>query len=344
MILLAVIKDVARLADVSVSTVSKYFNNPEGLSEPYRSRVAAAVEELHFKPNSIARGLRTKRTSTIALIVPAISNAFYVEVYNHIRLAAISHGYMTQLYTTEENADILSDVLNQLSSSKIDGIVLCFLDEDEDETITLLDQTPSTIPLALLSWDSATPFNSAVLDMSKAMYRAASHLIELGHTKIAYVNGRAGSRISIQKKSGYLKAMAEHGLSVPSDYIFDGNYSYRTGYQAAKQFMACTNPPTAIVAANDIIAIGCCKYLTLNGYRVPQDVSIVGMDGIHLTKVYDPSITTMETPVPEMCAEAINLLVNKINHPTSKNRQTLFESRLIIGRSTDPQAPLYLEF
>lgn len=339
---MAVIKDVANLAGVSISTVSKYFNNPNGLSEPYHSKVAAAVEELNFKPNAIARGLRTKRTNTIALIVPDITNTFYVEVYDSVRLAAISQGYMTQLYTTEENFNMLNELVNQLSSSKIDGMILCFL--DEDDTITLLDRTQATVPVALLSWDSDTKFNSAVLDLTKTMYQATSYLIQQGHSKIAYVNGRAGSRISFQKKGGYLKAMAGAGLTVPENYIYSGNYSYRTGYQAAKQFMQYPDPPTAIVAANDIIAIGCCKYLHLNGYHIPNDVSVVGMDGIQLAKIYDPSITTMATPISAMGSEAVNLLINKINHPTSKNRQILFESKLTVGRSTDENAPLYLEF
>ena len=123
--ILAVIKDVASFAGVSISTVSKYFNNPQGMSEEYRQKVAAAVEALDFTPNAMARSLRTKRTNIIALIVPEITNTFYVEVYNNIRLAATSKGYMTQLYTTEESINILQELLSQLSSSKIDGIILC---------------------------------------------------------------------------------------------------------------------------------------------------------------------------------------------------------------------------
>ena len=217
---MAVIKDVANLAGVSISTVSKYFNNPNGLSEPYHSKVAAAVEELNFKPNAIARGLRTKRTNTIALIVPDITNTFYVEVYDSVRLAAISQGYMTQLYTTEENFNMLNELVNQLSSSKIDGMILCFL--DEDDTITLLDRTQATVPVALLSWDSDTKFNSAVLDLTKTMYQATSYLIQQGHSKIAYVNGRAGSRISFQKKGGYLKAMERMGCT-PEQTVMVGD-------------------------------------------------------------------------------------------------------------------------
>ena len=102
--------------------------------------------------------------------------------------------------------------------------------------------------MTLLSWDSDTKFNSAVLDLTKTMYQATSYLIRQGHSKIAYVNDRAGSRISFQKKGGYLKAMADAGFPVPDGYVYSGNYSYRTGYQATKQFMQCPDPPTAIAA------------------------------------------------------------------------------------------------
>lgn len=239
-----------------------------------RSQVAAVVKELNFKPNSMARGLQTKRTNTIAL----------------------------------------------------------------------LDLTQTTVPVTPPSWDSDTKFNSAVLDLAKTMYQATSYLIRQGHSKIAYVNDRAGSRISFQKKGGYLKAMADAGFPVPDGYVYSGNYSCRTGHQAAKQFMQCPDSPTAIVAANDIIAIGCCKYLHLNDYRIPQDVSAVGMDGIQLAKIYAPSITTMATSISTMGSKAVSLLINKIDHLTSQNRQTLFESKLTIDRSTDENAPLYLEF
>ena len=214
---------------------------------------------------------------------------------------------------------------------------------DEDENVSILSRTQTTVPISLLSWDSDTQFNSAVLDLTNAMYQATSYLIRRGHTKIAYVNGRAGSRISQQKQGGYSKAMAAQNLPIPKDYIYCGTYSFRTGYQAAKQFMSSLTPPTAIVAANDTIAIGCCKYLQLNGYRIPQDVSVVGMDGIQLSRLYEPSITTMATPIPEMCTEAVNLLLNKIEHPTSKTRQVLFSTNLVIGRSTEANAPLYFE-
>lgn len=338
---MAVIKDVANLAGVSISTVSKYFNNPSGLSEAYREKVERAVKELNFFPNAMARGLRTKRTNTIALIVPDITNTFYVEVYNLIRTAAIAKGFTTQLYTTEENINILSDLLSQFSPAKIDGLILCFL--DEDEITAKLSEAQSNLPIALLSWNVNNPLNSVVLNLHSAIYHATSYLIDQGHTRIAYVNGTDG-HISEEKASGYLKAMEDHGLPIREEYICSGKHLFRTGYLAAKQFMQLSEPPTGIVAANDVIAIGCCKYLRTHDYRIPQDVSVTGMDGIHLSHVYDPSITTMAMPAAEMCQEAVDMLIHSIEKPGSKTKISIYESKLVIGRSTNADAPLYLDF
>lgn len=339
---MAVIKDVAKLANVSVSTVSKFFNNPKDLSEPYRQRVEVAVKELNFTPSPLARSLRTKRANTIALVVPDITNTFYAEVYNSIRRAALAKGFMTQLYTTEENVNILNELLTQFSSAEVDGVILCFL--DEDEIISHLTDATTCLPITLMSWDVDTPFNSVILNLFSTMFQATNYLISLGHTRIAYVNGIRDSRISKEKFSGFQKAMNDHGLEIPEEFIYNGNYLFRTGYQAAKQFMQTPRAPTAILAANDILAIGCCKYLRLNGFCIPDDVAVVGMDGIQLSKIYDPTITTMATPIDEMCAGAVSLLINKVLHPSSKNRQSVFKSELIEGRSTNSSAPLYLDF
>lgn len=339
---MAVIKDVANLAGVSISTVSKYFNNPAGLSEAYRIKVERAVKELNFFPNAMARGLRTKRTNTIALIVPDITNTFYVEVYNIIRATAMAHGYATQLYTTEENTAILSDLLSQLSPTKIDGIILCFL--DEDDISVQLAETQSNVPIALLSWNVNSPLNSVVLNLHSAIYHATSYLIEQGHTRIAYVNGTGDSRISEEKMSGYIKALEDHDLALYDRYIARGKYLFRTGYLAAKQFMMLPQPPTGIVCANDILAIGCCKYLRSHDHRIPQDVAVTGMDGIHLAHVYDPSITTMQMPAAEMCEEVVEMLLHSIEKPGAKTKISIYESKLAIGRSTNADAPLYLDF
>lgn len=339
---MAVIKDVAKLAQVSISTVSKYFNNPNALSEPYKSRVAAAVEELNYTPSAIARSLRTKRVGTIALVVPDITNTYYVEVYNAVRTELVTRGITTQLYTIEENINILNELLSRLTPAQVDGLILCFV--DEDSVIATLDEVQSNMPITLLSWDMDTPFNSVVVDLHSAIFEAAEYLIGLGHARVAYASGPANSRISEEKMSGYRRAMAQHGLPIPEVYIHEGVHVFQNGYQAAQQFMRSEEPPTAILCANDMIAVGCCKYLIQHGYKIPKDVAVVGMDGTQLSLIYDPPITTMVEPITEMCQEAVRMLLEKIESPSSKNRKCLMQAKLEVRRSTNPDVPLYFDF
>lgn len=340
--LMAVIKDVAARAGVSISTVSKYFNNPSGLSDKCRLAVEEAVKELNYTPNEIARGLRTKKTNVIALIVPDIVNSFYSEMYDYIRVAAARKNYTIQMYTTEDNPNILSELLSQFSRSNIDGIILGFL--DDDRVVEKLSSVESNTPLALISWDVNTEFNSVILNLGSTIYTTTQHLISKGHKKIAYIGGILHLRISDEKIAGYKRALKDNGLEFNEDYVYYGKYQFKSGYQAAQYFMNLSDPPTAIVGANDVLAIGACKYLQNNGYRIPQDVAVTGMDGIQLARLYDPNITTMVMPMEEMCNELLEYLINKIDRPGSKNRQTIYESKLLVGRSTDENAPFYLDF
>lgn len=236
----------------------------------------------------------------------------------------------------------MNDLLNRLSPTQVDGIILCFV--DEDNSIAPLNEVQSNIPITLLSWDIATPFNAVVLDLYSAMYDATNYLIKRNHTKIAYAGGPANSRISDAKRNGYTRAMSTHRLPVPQYYMHEGVYVFRNGYCAALQFMRFPEPPTAIVCVNDMIAVGCCKYLIEHEYKIPQDVAVIGMDGTQLSMIYDPPITTMAEPIAEMCHEAVKLLLNKIKHPNSKNKKCIMRAKLEIRRSTDSSVPIYIDF
>ena len=221
-------------------------------------------------------------------------------------------------------------------------MIVCFL--DEDSLIATLNEVQSNMPITLLSWDLDSPFNAVVIDLHTAIYEATNYIIELGHTQIAYASGPANSRISEEKMSGFRRAMAAHRLAIPSCYIHEGVHVFQNGYRAAQQFMRAPTPPTAIVCANDMIAVGCCKYLIAHNYRIPQDVAVIGMDGTQLSLIYDPPITTMVEPIAGMCHEAVSLLLDKIEHPLSKNKKCLLRASLEIRRSTDPNVPLYIDF
>lgn len=339
---MAVIREVAKKAGVSTSTVSKFLNKPDELTEEYRVKVEAAIKELNYKPSPFARSLRTHKTKNIALVVPDIINPFYTEVYNIVRSAASENGYTTILYTTEDDLDILNDFLTQVSNFNVDGLILCFL--DEDEIIQKFIEVQHIMPITLLSWDiNVMEFNSVIVNLFDGFYRSTQHLINSGYQKIAFVGGPESSRISKEKMGGYIKAHMEANIEINPSYFFSGRYRFQTGYHAALKFMQLPDPPTAIVCANDVLAIGCIKYLKYNNYEIPDNVAVMGFDGIQLSYIYDPSISTNVIPINDMGCEAVKMLINKIAKPGSKNRQAIFDTTLAIRRSTKKDAPIILD-
>lgn len=340
---MAVIKDVAKLAGVSTGTVSKYLNNPPRLKEKTRLKVEHAIKELEYKPSPLARSMRTGKTNTLAVIVPDIINPFFAEVYNSIRLNAIQNDYTSILYTTEDNLDLLIDYLISLSIRPVDGIILCFLDEDE-KMERFVEHLQSDIPLIQLSWDiNNTVFNSIVVDVFEGIYHSTKHLLDCGHKEIAYIGGPENSRISKEKYQGYLNAMNDAGIKINLDYVIHADYSLRSGYQAARRFLMQTNAPSAIVGANDIIALGSLKYVIQKKLSVPEDIAVIGFDNISLSVMYEPSLSTVSIPIEQMGSEAIKLVLSKIRTTSSKSHQIILPTELIIRKSTDKSAPVELK-
>jgi LacI family transcriptional regulator, repressor for deo operon, udp, cdd, tsx, nupC, and nupG len=332
---MAVVKDVAALAGVSTGTVSKYFNNPRGLKEKTRFKVEQAVKELNYRPSPLARSMRTGKTFTIAVIVPDIINPFFTEVYASIRSNLVQKGYIPVLYTTEDDIEILKGYLSGISQRQADGVILCFLDEDASLD-SFLWEIRSEMPVVLISWDiSNTMFDSVVIDVFKGILVSTSHLIELGHRKIAYVSGPEESHISKQKLGGYLEAMRRYSLDINYDYILYGNYNLSSGYKAARELMMLPEPPTAIVGANDILALGCMKYLLQSGMRIPDDVAVLGFDNISLSSMYEPPLSTISLPINQIGEEAINMLLLNMEAKAGQNRQIILETQLIIRNSTN---------
>lgn len=338
---MAVIKDVAKLAEVSVGTVSKYLNNPQSMKEETRRRVQEAIERLQYTPSPLARSMRTGRTNTIAVVAPDIVNPFFAEVYNSIRFAAVNKGYSPVLYTTEDNIDTLGKYLDDISIHPIDGLILCFVEEDE-RIESLIERIQSQIPIVLFSWDiNNTRFNCVSIDVFEGIYKSTNHLINLGHKNIAYVGGEKENKISKQKYSGYLKALKDAGLE--TGYKYNGTFDLKTGYFAAREMLMLQEIPTAIVAENDIIAIGCLKYLLQRGVKVPDDIAIIGFDNISISSMYEPSLSTISLPIYKMGEEALNLLVSIINNTSTKHKHIIMKSELEVRNSTDKNAPVKFE-
>jgi LacI family repressor for deo operon, udp, cdd, tsx, nupC, and nupG len=340
---MAVIKDVAKLAGVSTGTVSKYLNNPGTLKDSTKKRVEEAIHVLQYKPSPLARSMRTGRTNNIAVIVPDITNPFFAELYNSIRLSALQKGFTSILYTTEDNQDTLKCYLLETSIRNVDGLILCFL--EENETIeSLAEAMQEKTSIVQLSWDiNNTRFNSIVIDVYEGICKSTNHLIELGHKNIAYIGGPENDRISREKFKGYTYAMKTSGYYINPDFIFHLNYTLQSGYQAARKLTMLPQMPTALVAENDILAIGSIKYLVQRKINVPDDVAVIGFDNIPISAMYEPSLSTISLPFTQMGNEAINLMASKIEKPSIKNKQIVLKTNLVVRSSTNKNAPVEFE-
>ncbi len=340
---MAVIKDVARLAGVSPSTVSKYLNHSPTLNSRYRARIKKAIDKLGYTPSHIARSMRTGRKNLIAVIVPSILNPFYSEIYHAIRTECLQRGYTPILYATDENMEVLRSILVNVGASHVDGAILCFL--DEEEIIRRLEEMETRTPVALMSWHvQSKKFSCVVADVYSAIVASTRHVIELGHKRIGYVGGRLSRSISQAKLRAFKTTIAGAGLPLLNDLIVADAFRYETGFTATRAFMQAKDPPTAIVAANDMLAIGCVKYLINNGFKVPEEVAVIGHDGIQLASIYDPSISTMAQPIAETGRTLVDMVLSRIEKPSSKRSRAVFQFELKVRRSTDKNAPIIFEF
>jgi DNA-binding LacI/PurR family transcriptional regulator len=358
----AVIKDVSNLAGVSVGTVSKYLNNPDKLKLETKIKVEQAINALQYKPSSFARSMRTRKSYSIAIIVPTLINPFFVEVFNAVRMEASRLGYTPIVFSTEDKFEFIQNYVTGMAIGQVDGIILFYLNGDE-AIYKFLTTLKSKIPIVNISWDiNNTEYDSVVVDVAEGIYNATKHLIDLGYQKIAFVGGPKNHRNTQEKYNGYAKAMRDFGYSIKPDYVYFeshnsckqyensgfclqcGNSSpcIQVGYLAARYLIMLPEPPSAIVTSTDILAIGCLKYCIQKGIKIPEDIAVIGYDNISLSEMYEPSLSTVAMPLEKMGQEAMKLITSRINKHRLKTRQIIMNTQVLIRKSTDKNAPIEL--
>ncbi|MGI6154087.1 MAG: LacI family DNA-binding transcriptional regulator [Christensenellaceae bacterium] len=334
------IKDVAKLAGVSASTVSKYLNHSTTLLPEYKERVRKAIGELNYLPNQFARSMRTKKTMQIALVVSSFESQHSLGFYDTTVAKATQHGYNIITLMTNETYQGVESAVQIIRSGVVDGAIFGYIDF-EDSVVPLLEEAGRAKPCVMLTHSPQDiDMNTIVISMYDGQYMVMEHLIGLGHKKIAFCAGYAKSAYMEEKIRAYRACMKAHGLKYPEEYVKIGQHnSLITGYKNATELLKLPDPPTAIAAANDMLAVGCIKAVVDARLRVPQDVAISGFDGIMLSSVYDPSITTFKQPIGEMSSIALTKLINKIEKGEEANEVLFYKGALQIGKSTDEDAP-----
>jgi|YelNatPaOPRAMG01_1025707.scaffolds.fasta_scaffold00058_34 LacI family transcriptional regulator len=325
--------DVARLAGVSRSTVSFVLNNTPGIkiSEETRRRVLEAVKILDYKPNAIARSLAKQKTEAIAFFVLDIANPVFPNMARGIEDVARHNGYTLLLCNTDGKSLRELRYMNLMLERRVDGVIVGALSNEEVSRLA----RKKNMPLVILEHPRLPEHDVVYADNIQGSYEAVKYLIELGHTRIAHITINPESIIVRERIEGYKKALGD--AKIPFDEnllkIFYDQVNEET---AINELFSLPNPPTAIFAFSDFMAIQIMKILIKRGIRIPQDISIVGFDDT-LANLTIPELTTVSQPFYEMGVKAAEVLIERLKNPDLPIQHIKLPTKLVIRDSTAPR-------
>ncbi|MCL4426725.1 MAG: LacI family transcriptional regulator [Firmicutes bacterium] len=331
------IKDVAKRARVSVSTVSRVINGTARVSEETRQRVLRTVETLNYRPNLLAQSLKRKKSRTIGLIVENIANPFFPDVVRGVEEAAHRYGYSVFLCNNGKDFRRGLEHLDVLQKRGADGIIYSSMGRIIQPTLALkiLQLSEAGIPTVLL-WRRASELDTAAVlnDESGGARKAIAHLLNLGHRKIAFVGGFSDSAVTKQRYDGYRSTLEENGIEPDEGLVLFSDFEVSGGFEAALELFRHNPPPTAIFTANDLMAIGVMLAAKQTGRRVPEELAVVGFDDIRFSELTDPPLTTVRVPKYEMGLNATEKLLELLGERDTQTPNTIvLESDLIVRRS-----------
>jgi LacI family transcriptional regulator len=325
------IRDVAHLAAVSIATVSRVVNNsPHKVHQSTRENVLKAIKELDYRPNALARGLLNKKTMTIGIIIPDISNTYYAEIVRGIQDVADTAGYAVILQNTDRNQDRIVKHIYLLREKLADGIIFGGGIIQGDEPLSALGELRDR---AVVIGRHEVNFPAIRVDNIGGADAVTRHLIDLGHRRIAFIGGPPVSTTIVDRLTGYTNALVQNGLVADSQMVMYGNFTPESGCRVTKELFARKEKPTAILSANDQMSFGAFKAVRELGLKIPKDVAIAGFDDIPLSSYFDPPLTSVAIPRYALGTAAMELLVDLIAGGTV-DKIRWFKTELNIREST----------
>lgn len=329
---MATIVDVAKRAGVSTVTVSRVINDAPNVNAATRERVEMAIRELGYSPSVAARSLRSKRTRSLALIVPDITNAFWTTVARGVEDAAQSYGYSILLCNTDEDLSKQQRYLDLMVGQRVDGMVVAPCNSDASRLAVLRHRGIATVVIdrRIEGWDVDMVYG----DSRSGAYALTQHLIGLGHRRIAILSGPEGAPTGDDRIAGYRLALAEAGIDLDPRLVRRGGFSGPAGRQLTGQLLDEGLAPTAVFAANNAIALGVIEALGNRGLRIPHDIALVCFDDFPQTASFFPFLTVIAQPAYDMGANAAQLLFSRMESPVPlKPRRVVLPVRLIVRYS-----------
>jgi LacI family transcriptional regulator len=326
------IKDIAREAGVSPQTVSRAINDKGEISPQTQERILRIAERLGYRPNSIARSLATRRTQNIGLVVPDVSNPFFAGIARGIEDAAHQVNYNVFLCNTDENVDRETNAIQSLEAQRVDGIILCSARLSEQQLLQVADRYQ---PLVLVNRQIDHPQTGCVIvDDARGAAEATHYLLRLGHRDIGLLAGPQASHSGRERMRGYQEAMQTYTKHVPPRWQVHGPPQVEGGHIAARRLLQQAPELTALLAYNDLVAVGALRACTEAGRRVPHDCAIVGCDDVPLAALVSPALTTVHIPTYNLGQQAIGLLLEMMCEDGSQPLPIVITPHLVIRDSS----------
>jgi LacI family transcriptional regulator, repressor for deo operon, udp, cdd, tsx, nupC, and nupG len=326
------IRQVAARAGVSHQTVSRVLNEPDRVTPATRARVQAAIEALGYQPSAIARYMATGHTKTLGCISPNLTDYTYSRIIEGIETEARRLGYIV-ITASAPDKEAFQTLIQQLIGGRlIEGLLVLNAYEHPD-----LRSDELGVPIVGISpHPLSTTLCSIDLDNLAVGALATQHLLDLGHRRIAHLTGPIDKIFACQRLQGYQAALAAAGIAYQPDLVRHGDWSATSGYYQMQELLAANIVCSAVFAQNDRLAIGAQRALREAGLRVPQQVSVIGVDDIPLASYFDPPLTTVRQDMTAMGTKAAQMLLDAINHPDQPPSHSLFPGQLVLRASTAP--------
>jgi LacI family transcriptional regulator len=331
------IKDIARIVNVSHTTVSRALNNKTRIKNETKEKILAVARELNYRPDFIARSLVMKRTKTLGLVITNIANPFYIELAQGIEATTRGLGYSIIFCSTHSDLSTEKHYIDMLRSKGVDGIIFSSAHMDDPNILALAEEA---FPIVLVNRRTYHPIvrekvDYVGIDNILGGFLAVEHLIRLGHQRIGVIGGSSESSVGFERLEGGKKALSTYGLEVMGDYFLEGDFLKGSGYRRGKEFLKMAEPPTAIFATNDYMALGTYQAIVEEGRKVPEDIALIGFNDIEFTATKGVELTTIGQKKYEMGALAVKVLVEKIEGDESKpsTKEIFLKPELIIRKT-----------
>ncbi|WP_174729428.1 catabolite control protein A [Mesobacillus harenae] len=327
------IYDVAREANVSMATVSRVVNGNPNVKPATRKKVVEVIERLGYRPNAVARGLASKKTTTVGVIIPDIASTFFAELARGIEDIATMYKYNIILSNSDQNKDKELHLLNTMLGKQVDGLV--FMGGNiTAEHVEEFKKSPVPIVLAG-SIEESSSIPTVNINYEQASYDAVQAFIGEGHKEIAFVVGPLIEPINKDKKLvGYKRALADAGIEYQENLIFEGDYTYDSGIEAFEKLHEDGRKPTAVLVGSDEMALGVIHGAQDKGLKVPGDIEVISSDNTKLTLMVRPQLTTIVQPLYDIGAVAMRLLTKLMNKESVDENNVVLPHRIESRDST----------